>query len=140
MKTLKAKKTMAAKVLGVGANKVWFDPLRLNEIKEAITKQDIQDLIKDKAIKKKPSLGIKRRAGKERLKRKMKGRRRNEGKIKFKKSDGNYPKRIRKLRSFLKNLKQSNKISKEQNKKIYRLIKAGVLKNKQSILEKSKIK
>ena len=41
MRTLRTKKVMAAKVLGVGINKVWFDPQRLTEIKEAITKQDI---------------------------------------------------------------------------------------------------
>jgi len=140
MRTLKAKKTMAAKVLGVGVNKVWFDPFRLSEIKEAITKQDIQELINDKAIKKKPTIGNKRRAGKLRLKRKLKGRRRNEGKIKSRKFKENYPQKIRKLRSFLKVLKQNNKISKEQNKKLYRLIKAGELKNKRSILEKSKVK
>ena len=140
MKTLKAKKTMAAKVLGVGTNKVWFDPLRLNEIKEAITKHDIQDLIKDGAIKKHPTIGNKRRSGRIRLKRKLKGRRRNEGKIKFKGIQEDYPKKIRKLRAFVKNLRYNKKISKEQYKKVYRLVKAGVLKNKQNILERSKIK
>lgn len=140
MRTLKTKKVMAAKVLRVGINKVWFDPLRLSEIKEAITKQDIQDLIKDKAIKKKPSIGNKRRAGRARLKRRLKGRRRNEGKIKLKKFNENYPKKVRKLRSFLKNLRQNSKISKEQYRKFYMLIKAGVLKNKQNIIEKSEVK
>ena len=140
MKNLTAKRTMAAKVLKVGTNKVWFDPLRLSEIKEAITKQDIQELIKDGAIKKRPCLGNKRRAGRLKLKRKLKGRRRNEGKIKSRKFKEDYPKKIRRLRSFLKNIKTSNKISKDQYKKLYRLIKAGVLKNKQSILEKSKLK
>ncbi len=139
MRTLKAKKTMATKVLGVGVNKIWFDPLRLNEIKEAITKQDIKELIKDKAIKKKPTIGNKRRSGRIRLKRKLKGRRRNEGKRKHRKLESDYLKKTRKLRSFLKSLGENNKISKEQHKKLYGLIKAGVMKNKQNILEISKI-
>jgi large subunit ribosomal protein L19e len=140
MKNLTAKKTMAAKVLDVGVNKVWFDPSRLPEIKEAITKQDIADLIKDKAIKKKPNKGVKRRAGKLKLKRKRKGRRRNDGKIKFRIKKQDYHKRIRKLRNFLKTFKINKKITNEQYTQAYGWLKAGVIKNKQGIIEKLNLK
>ncbi len=134
MKNLNSKKIMAAKVLGVGKNKVWFDPSRLNEINEAITKQDIADLIKNKAIKRKPETGVKRRAGKRKLKRK--GRKRKQGKIKMRIHKENYPKRIRRLRSFLRKLRNENKIQKKEYRRFYLLLKAGELKNKQHILEK----
>ena len=42
---LDKKKTIAARVLNVGKDRVWFNPERLQEIKEAITRQDIKDLI-----------------------------------------------------------------------------------------------
>ena len=135
MKTLIPQRRMAAKVLNIGKNKIWFIPGRINEIKEAITQQDIVDLIKDKAIKRKPHLGQKRRAGRINLKRKKKGRRRGPGHIKkvIKKRD--YIHRIRKLRSFLKSLKNTNKMNSEECRKIYMLLKAGMLKNKQAITE-----
>ncbi|MEM4719651.1 MAG: 50S ribosomal protein L19e [Candidatus Pacearchaeota archaeon] len=128
MKTLKTQRRMAAKVLNVGENRIWMDPERLSEIKEAITKLDIEDLIKEKAIKKKPARGFKKRAHKERLKRKKKGRRRNIGKRKKKiiYKKGGYVKKIRKLRAFLKKIK--NMISREEYKKIKKLIRGGQIK------------
>jgi large subunit ribosomal protein L19e len=135
MKTLRAQRSMAAKVIGIGKNKVWFDPERISEIKEAITKQDILDLIKDGAISKRPIKGIKRRAGKRHLKRKIKGRRRKSGHIRKKIKQDNYPSRIRGLRAFLKSLKRNKKLSNEQFRKIYNLLKSGMIKNNQQILE-----
>ncbi len=72
MKTLQLQKRIAASVLKVGLNKVWFDPTRISEIREAITREDVKELIKEKVIKKKPVKGVKRRAGKKRQKRKKK--------------------------------------------------------------------
>ena len=135
MKTLQAQKKMAAKMMGVGKNKVWFDPERISEIKEAITNQDILDLIKDEAISKGHNRGIKRRAGRVRLERKRKGRRRRAGKIKKKIVSNTYIHKIRKLRFFLKNLKKNKKVPQEKYKKVYNLLKSGVLKNNQQILD-----
>ncbi len=140
MKTLQAQKKMAAKVMDVGKNKVWFDPERLSEIKEAITKQDIADLIKDGAISKSPIDGIKRRAGKRHLERKRKGRRRRAGSIKKRIKVDNYPSRIRKLRSYLKNLKKAKKVTTEQYRKMYNLLKSGVIKSNQQMIEYTKQK
>ncbi len=140
MKTLKAQKSMAAKVMNIGKNKVWFDPDRISEIKEAITKQDIMDLIKDGAISKNPVEGIKRRAGKRHLKRKRKGRRRRSGSIKRTLKIEDYPSRIRKLRAYLKNLRKAKKVTTEQYRKMYNLLKSGVIKTNQQILDYSKQK
>ncbi len=54
---LKNQKRMSAQVMDVGENKVWFDPARITDIKEAITKADLIALIKDKAIQKRPEEG-----------------------------------------------------------------------------------
>jgi large subunit ribosomal protein L19e len=47
---LKKKKALAVRALGVGAKRIKFLEPRLDEIKEALTKQDIRDLVKDGAI------------------------------------------------------------------------------------------
>src|SRR3990167_6861646 len=47
---LDKKKNLAAKTLGVGRDRVIFNINRLDEIKEAITKQDIRDLFSNGAI------------------------------------------------------------------------------------------
>ena len=48
---LAKRKALAAKVLGVGKNRVIFTKESLPEIKEAITRMDIVDLHKSGAIK-----------------------------------------------------------------------------------------
>lgn len=140
MKTLLTQKRIAAHVMNVGLNKVWFDPMRLNEIKEAITKSDIDALIKDGAIKKRVKGGIKRRAGRIREQRKRKGRGRGHGRkkliVKQKKHD--YMIRIRNLRSHLKSLRKQGAISSMQENKLRRLAKAGEIRNKRDVSERTK--
>lgn len=140
MKTLALQKRLAAKVLGVGINKVWFDPTRINEIKEAITKADIEILVKEGAINKKSKKGIKRRAGKKRELRKRKGRRRKAGKKKkfLKKKKENYVNRIRKLRSYIKELKKKKIIDNKQSAILRKLAKAGIIESKKEIDERIK--
>ena len=105
---LRSKKLMAARTLKVGKKRIHFSNSRLDEIKEAITKQDIRDLLRDKAI----------------IIKEIKGRRKNPNKTK-KKSTGNVIKKVktrkkdyviltRKLRNFLKDMKQQNRISQEE--------------------------
>lgn len=47
---LNKKKELAARTLNVGLGRILFNSQRLNDIKEAITKQDIKDLKADGAI------------------------------------------------------------------------------------------
>ena len=44
---------LAAHILKCGRNRIWLDPNKLDEIKEAITKTDIRSLINDGTISKK---------------------------------------------------------------------------------------
>ena len=57
---LRKKKILAAKTLGVGKNRILFMHNALNEIKEAITKQDIKSLHGEGAIQIRPIHGRKR--------------------------------------------------------------------------------
>tara|TARA_Y100000034_G_C6901927_1_gene417388 strand:- start:1305 stop:1808 length:504 start_codon:yes stop_codon:yes gene_type:complete len=104
---LRTRKELAAKVLKVGKNRIQFAKDNLNEIKEAITKQDMKDLHKEGFISIKPIKG--------RKKIKKRKTRRGPGKIKKKvnKRKQIYVKITRKLRSYLKELKSQEKISNE---------------------------
>ena len=124
MKTLSTQKRLAAEVLGVGKGRVLFDPDRLADIKEALTKEDIRELIKDEAIKAKA------------IKRKIRGRKKskkkkNKRKIKRRKQD--YVHKIRKLRKYLLSVKRDIGIKEYRN--LRKLAKAGQFKSKEYLRE-----
>ncbi len=125
---LKKKKQLAVRTLGVGLKRIAFDNSRIDEIKEAITKQDIRDLVSSNAII------IKEEKGK--LKKVKRGRR-GAGKIKKKirKRKENYIYLTRKLREYAKQLKFQEKISKEDYQSIRKKIRAKMFKSKSHFKE-----
>lgn len=76
---LKSQRRIAASLLKVGANKVKFDKDKSKEIKEALTKEDIRELIKEKIITAKPEKGISSFRFRKLKIQKKKGRKRGEG-------------------------------------------------------------
>ena len=100
MKKLSMQRRLAAEILGVGENKVFFDNLRIDDISQAITRTDIKELIKDKAIFKKISIGQK----KKKEKRKRRGLGKFRRKVKTRKKD--YVLKIRNLRRYLSSMKE----------------------------------
>ncbi|MEM1577495.1 MAG: 50S ribosomal protein L19e [Candidatus Pacearchaeota archaeon] len=139
--SLKTQRRLAAEILGVGINRVKFMPEKINEIKEAITRKDIEELIKEGAIKKRPIKGYKRRAGRKRQKR-YKKRRRGEGKIKKKVIDRKrkYIILIRNLRRYLKNLKNRGILTTREYRILRKQAKGGRFKSKKELMEYIKIK
>ncbi|MEM4625283.1 MAG: 50S ribosomal protein L19e [Candidatus Pacearchaeota archaeon] len=126
---LKKKKDLAARTLKLGKERVILDPNRIDEIKEAITKQDIRDLVKDGAIRIAPKKGRKK-------KQKRKTRRRaGKIKIRVKKRKENYVKLTRKLRKYLKELRNQNKISRDKYYELRRRIKMKEFKSKRHLKE-----
>lgn len=142
MASLQTRKDIASKVLKVGLNRVWFDPSRLDDIKSAITRNDIKDLIKEEAIKKRAVKGVKRRAGKKHILRKKKGRKKGPGKIKkyIVKRKTEYIILIRKLRSYLRALKNRGMINSKEYQKLRRYARAGEFIKKQDINDYIKTK
>ncbi|MEM4532476.1 MAG: 50S ribosomal protein L19e, partial [Desulfurococcaceae archaeon] len=47
MTNLSLQKKLAAEILDVGVSRIWIDPSRVDEVVEAITREDIKRLIKD---------------------------------------------------------------------------------------------
>ena len=126
---LNKKKYLAAKVLSVGKGRVIFNKERLEEIKEAITKQDIRDLVAAGAI------SIREITGKRAvLKRKT---RRRMGSIRKKVKQGKriYIQRTRKLRSYIVELRKQGRITSDLYYTLRKQIKASMYRNKAHMKE-----
>ena len=120
---LKKKKILAAKTLGVGKERIAFLQPRLDEIKEAITKQDMRDL------KKEGALIIKEIKGKKKAKKKGK---KNKGSIRKKvnKRKQEYVIMTRKLRKYVFEKKKQGTLSKEEIADIRKKIRNKVFRSK----------
>jgi len=144
MKTLKMQRRLAASALKVGQHKVWFDPMRIDDIKEALTKVDIEELIKDNAIKSKIKMKKKEKAeiSKKYPKKKARKRQRSTGHIrkKLRKRKEKYVKLIRKLRKFLKMLKLNGALTTKEYNYLRKLAKAGQFKSRRHLQEHIKEK
>ena len=105
---LEKKRSLAARTLKIGKNRIVFNTSRLNEIKEAITKQDIKDLKESGAI------SIKEVKGRRTIVKRKTRRRFGSFKKKVKGGKRKYVLLTRKLRAHLKYLKQSKKITQEE--------------------------
>ncbi|PIN94817.1 hypothetical protein COU61_00140 [Candidatus Pacearchaeota archaeon CG10_big_fil_rev_8_21_14_0_10_35_13] len=126
---LRNKKELTARITGAGKGRVKFNEERLNEIKEAITAQDIRDLLKSKAITIKEQKG--RKTNKKRT------TRRGPGKIKKKvnKRKQEYVKRTRKLRKYVKSLRDTKKIDRDKYKELRKNIRGSKFRSKAHLKE-----
>ncbi|MEM5811525.1 MAG: 50S ribosomal protein L19e [Candidatus Aenigmatarchaeota archaeon] len=113
-------KRLAAKILKVGIDKVFIDSSKIEDVKKAVTRKDIKNLIKKGYIKKLPekvSFPYKKE-----VKRVKKGSSMKE-KTKWVRT-------VRALRKYLKELKESGKIEKNDYKKVYRWIRGGMFRSR----------
>ncbi len=126
-----AQKRLAAEILKCGENRVYFDPYMIEDIKMAITREDIRNLIKEGAIQKKYKKGISKSRKNIRHERKKKGRARGIGKRKGKKTARTpkkkaWMKRIRPQRRELKKLRDRKLITTATYRKLYKNAKGGM--------------
>lgn len=135
---LTVQKRLAAQLLKCSEKKIVFDPLRLDDIKEAITKTDIRSLVKQGAIIRRPAKGVSRaRARKNRLQ-KSKGKRKGHGSRKGKEKARTPKKKtwsnhVRLQRKFIKELKNRKIIDNSTYRTFYYKIKGGFFRSKRHI-------
>ncbi|RLF36552.1 MAG: 50S ribosomal protein L19e [Thermoplasmata archaeon] len=135
---LKTQKRLAASLLKCSKKRVVFDNERLDEIKESITKKDIDDLIKDKAIKKKQTKGISRVRANKIKRQKSKGRRKGPGSKKgthgarLPKKQA-WMKKVRVQRKFIKELKDKKIITSKSHCMLYSKISGGFFRSRKHI-------
>lgn len=135
---LTSQRRVSAQLLKVGENKVWFDPGRLAEIKEAITKADVRGLINDKAIQAKPDTGISGFRSRKIKVQKRKGRMQGPGSRKGS-SRSRLPRKtewmnkVRAQREFLKEVKANGLIDVSTYRSLYLKIKGGFFRSRRHI-------
>ncbi|MBL7059171.1 hypothetical protein ISS08_01845 [Candidatus Pacearchaeota archaeon] len=123
------KKALATRTLKVGKGRILFVKSRLNEIKEAITRQDIKDLHEEGAIL------IKEKSGRSKVEKRT--RKRGPGKIKknvnTRKRD--YVIMTRKLRSYVAEMKKQGLLSPEEIVDIRKKIRNKIFRSKRHLKE-----
>jgi large subunit ribosomal protein L19e len=134
---LRSKRRLAADVLGVGQDRIRFDPEAEDFIQDAITRSTIRGLVGLGAIKVAPETGVSRGRLRERLR---KGKIRHQGSLKGKKTARNPRKqawvhKVRALRWRLSVARDRNEITKENYNKLYRQIKGGQVRDVKRLLE-----
>jgi len=132
-------KRLAAEIFGVGEDKVWIDPTKLEEVSKALTKEDIRALVEQGIIKIKPIRGQSRFWARFKHLQKKKGRRRGYGSRKGTKTARMASKllwiiRIRAIRKLLRILKRKGLIDKKIYRKVYLLAKGGMFRSRSHVI------
>ncbi len=135
---LTTQRRIAAQLLKCGEKRVWFDPESLAEIKEAITKNDIRNMINHKAIQKRHKTSISRCRARQHLAQRKKGRRQGQGSRKGTASARMESKRkwinaIRAQRRLLKSLRDHEKIALRTYHSLYAKAKGGFFRSRKHI-------
>lgn len=138
MTDLRNQRRMAASILKCGKNRVWMDQDRLDEIAQAVTKEDIRVLIKGDAIQSKQKKGISKGRKRYVMNQKQKGRRRGHGSRKGAKY-ARFPRKrrwiktIRPLRALLKELRSEGAITPTVYRRYYMKAKGGEFRSRRHL-------
>lgn len=134
MTDLRNQRSIAASVLKIGVHRVWMDPEAAGEISQAITRQDIKELVSSGVIKAKAVKGVSRGRARKLDAKRAYGHRKGHGSRKGAKGARNPRKeqwitKIRALRRKLNELKADGTLDKSAYRKMYRKAKGGVYRN-----------
>ncbi len=137
---LDMQKTLASKVAKVGTGRIRIDPANASQVKEAITKADIRDLIDQDVIKVMPLVRNSKARARARAAAKKKGRQKGAGSKVGRATARSPPKkewinRIRLQRKIIKSFKESGRLSTGDWKLLYRRAKGGFFRNKRHLLQ-----
>jgi large subunit ribosomal protein L19e len=130
MTNLTSQRRLASKILGIGKNRVWIDPERVEDVEGAITREEVRKLIHEKIIKASPEKSVSRARAKTLLEKKRKGRRKGPGSYggsghaAVSKKEA-WMLKIRSLRKKLRELKASRVITEATYTQYYRMVGSG---------------
>jgi len=136
---LSLQRRLASEILGVGKDRIWIDPNKIQDVSKALSRSDILDLIDKGIIRVKQVKGQSRTWANYIKEQKKKGRRRGAGsrkggrKARLDKKE-NWIKRIRAIRNLLRELKEKNIIDKKLYRDLYKRAKSNEFKSKRAIL------
>ena len=135
---LDTQKRLAASVMKCSEKRIRFDEEALESISEAITKEDIRDLIREGSITKLPVVGQSRVRANKRLVQKRKGRQKGPGSLKGKRTarlprKEEWMNKVRAQRKHLAQLRDEETISKQTFRDLYGKSKGGFFRSKRHI-------
>jgi len=127
---LTLQKRLAAIVLKTSPHRITFDPARLNDIKAAITKHDIRQLVAEGTITAVAAIGVSRVRARKRASQRAKGLRKGPGSREGKATARNPAKRawigkVRAQREFLRDLRTKGILTAESYRDLYNKSKGG---------------
>lgn len=132
--SLRSQRRMAAEILGVGEERVWINPEKMEDVEAAITREDIRRLIHEGVIRKVKDKGISRARARIIHEKRRRGKRRGVGSRSGSRrvrtdSDRLWVEKIRVLRRRLRELKENRVISTRVYRQLYLKAKSGVFKS-----------
>ncbi|MFP4626671.1 MAG: 50S ribosomal protein L19e [Natronomonas sp.] len=130
MTDLKAQKRLAADVLGVGKNRIWLDPDAQDEIADAITREDIRELVDIGIIDAEEPSGNSRGRARERAKKRAYGHQKGHGSRKGRagarrNKKEEWTSRIRAQRRELRDLRDDGEIDRSTYRSLYDMASGG---------------
>jgi large subunit ribosomal protein L19e len=130
MTDLKSQRRLAAKIIDCGENRVWMDPDSQGEIAEAITREDVRELVNQGVIREKRKKGVSRGRARERDEKRDYGHQKGPGTRKGKSGARSDPKdewksTIRALRKELRRMKDDDEIDASTYRDLYAKAKGG---------------
>ena len=130
MSDVASQKRIVASVLKCGVNRVWFDPARISDIENAISREDLRALITDGAIKARQKKGVSRGRARARIAQRSYGHRTGPGKWKGaagarKPSKTAWVQKIRAIRKVLVELRTAGTIDRHMYRILYRKAAGG---------------
>jgi len=130
MTDLNAQKRLAADVLDVGKNRVWFDPEAQGEIAEAITREEIRELVADGSIRAEDARGNSRGRSRERKRKRSYGHQKGQGSRRGKAGarqdeKADWTERVRAQRQRLRELRDSGELTVSEYRDLYDMVNGG---------------
>jgi large subunit ribosomal protein L19e len=125
---LKTQRRLASDLLSTGENKVWMDPTKYKEIKEAITREDVKNLISKGVIIERKTNGQSRSRARAVHKKTKKGHKKGPGSRKGKhaaRSKFEWKDKVRALRNELFKQRKAGKLDKKLFRIVYKKIKGN---------------
>jgi len=134
---MNSQKRIASKILKCGVSRIRIKASK--EVEEALTREDVRNLIRKGFIWKEQKKGTAKFNVKQKLRQKKKGRMKGHGSRKGTRGARKPRKKVwiesvRPLRKLLRELRDSGKIDKRVYRKIYLMIKGGSFRNKKHLL------
>ena len=124
MTDLSAQKRLAADILAVGKNKLWFDPEEQGEIADAITREDVRELVDQGIIQADEPEGNSRGRARERAEKRSYGHQTGPGSRRGKaggrqNEKDDWRSRIRAQRNKLRELRDDDELTTTEYRELY---------------------